>query len=104
MYNRYLSTARENPPREPEAAPQPGEQASAVHNEPPHEREAPPQAQPAGGILSGVGEALSGRLRNLHFDLDTLIVIIAIYFLIADSDDFDVDLLVLIGIMLVLGL
>lgn len=98
LYNRYLSAARADVPcaHDPQTAPEP----PGLHNsEPPH---TPPKAQPA-SMLSGLGDALSGRLRNLHFDLDTLIVIIAVYFLIADTDDFDIDLLVLIGVLFVLG-
>ncbi|MGE4549262.1 MAG: hypothetical protein AB7C89_06900 [Intestinibacillus sp.] len=98
MYNRYLNSAREASAREPTRGPEPP--PPELHNEPPH---APPKAQPASNVLTGMGQALSNRLQSLHFDLDTLIVIMAIYFLVADSDDFDVELLILIGIMLVLG-
>ncbi len=93
MYNRYLSTTWDEPESEPASHPQ------EVHT-------AFEPASPASGtgLLSGLNEALSGRLHNLHFDLDTLIIIIAVYFLIADSDDFDTDLLVLIGILFILGL
>lgn len=98
MYNRYLNSAREEAAHEPDCAPRP--EPHPLHNEPPG---GPPKARPASGLLSGMGGALSKRLQNLHFDLDTLIVIVAIYFLIADSNDFDVELLILIGIMLVLG-
>lgn len=100
MYNRYLNSAREASARESTGAPQPEPHPSGLHNEPPHDS---PKAQPAGNILTGMGQALSNRLTNLHFDLDTLIVIIAIYFLVADCDDFDIELLILIGILLVLG-
>ena len=91
MYNRYLSTAREEPESESVSS------APEVHT-------AFARAPSGAGLLSGLNTALSSRLRNLHFDLDTLIIIIAVYFLIADSDDFDTDLLVLIGIMFLLGL
>ncbi len=93
MYNRYLSTAREEPESESVSS------APEVHT-----AFGPARAPSGAGLLSGLNTALSSRLRNLHFDLDTLIIIIAVYFLIADSDDFDTDLLVLIGIMFLLGL
>lgn len=106
MYNRYLSSAYgdrpcspnlHNPPPPPPPSCEPPEPPCGT---PPHGR--PPEG--GGGLFSGISEALTGRLQNLHFDLDTLIILIAVYFLIADSEDFDTDLLVLIGVLFVLGL
>lgn len=101
MYNRYLNAAYGDRP-----AP-----TQSVHTSPPPQAETPPSYQhtapppksEGGGLFSGLSEALTGRLQGLHFDMDTIIILIAVYFLLADSDDFDTDLLILIGVMFVLG-
>lgn len=54
-------------------------------------------------IFSELNDTLTSKLQNVHFNLDTLILIIAIYFLLADSEDFDSELLILIGVMFILG-
>lgn len=93
MYNRYWNTLPET--------------SGAVHKEescpPPKAEKKKVFCESGGSIFSNLGETFSGRLQNLHFDLDTLIIIIAIYFLIADCEDFDTDLLILIGVLFLLG-
>lgn len=97
MYNRYLNKAQTESTAASSHAPQHDSPPVASHSD------AQRNTQKAGGILSGMGSALSDRLSNLHFDLDTIIVIGAIYFLLADSEDFDIELMVIIGVMLILG-
>lgn len=104
MYNRYLSTAYEErgrpEPQDIHMPEPPAEEAAEPSFAPPHRSK--PQAE-SNGLLSGLSEALTGRLQNLHFDIDTLVIIIAVYFLLADTEDFDTDLLILIGVMFILG-
>lgn len=96
MYNRYLNPMNQNPPPEP---------PQELHKQacPPPEPPPSSNAKASGGLLSGFGESLSTRLQGLRFDMDTIVILLAIYFLVADSDDLDSDLLVLIGILFILG-
>lgn len=98
MYNRYLSAAYEERgrPCRPDDVPAPPPPCDAPP--PPHGR--PPEN---GSLLSGLSEKLTGRLQSLHFDLDTIVILLAVYFLLADAEDFDTDLLILIGVLFVLG-
>ncbi len=98
MYNRYLNQVYSGPPSPPSPT-------CNIHNEPPPNASAGCGQKAEGHtIFTGLNEMLSGRLKNLHFDLDTLIIIIAVYFLLTDCDDFDTDLLILIGILFLFGL
>lgn len=85
MYNRYLSTAPDVP--------------APVHDMPAHTvREA---AEPA-GLFGG----LSQRLGGLRLDADTLIALAVVWFVLQDGADggLDLELLLAIGALLVLGL
>lgn len=121
MYNRYLNTCGDSEPQPIIHNRDSGEQdcgngsdySPNIDREPAHETECGHKSkQPAdmdnkpgkSGLLSGISESLTERLSGLHFDMDTLIMIVAVYFLIADSDDFDTELLVIIGVLFVLGL
>lgn len=110
MYNRYLNTSygADSCPEQEISAPPPCDPeppcAPPPPPPPPHSGKSQGgKPQEGGGLLSGLNEALTGRLKNLHFDLDTLVIIIAIYFLLADTEDFDTDLLILIGVMFIIG-
>ena len=92
MYNRYLAAADADAP--------------PLHNDPPHAaprteggRAAPP--------FSGLSRGLSGRLQNLKLDMDTIIVLGIVGFLLFGDDDgdgIDWEQLVLIGVLLLLGI
>ena len=91
MYNRYLAAADADAP--------------PLHNDPPHTaprteggRAAPP--------FSGLSRGLSGRLQNLKLDMDTIIVLVIVWFLLSGDDDDGIDWeqLVLIGVLLLLGI
>ena len=86
MYNRYLAPAAEDtqPPGPP----------------PSH----PPEASAA--AFSAPGRGLSGRLQNLRLDMDTIIVLVIVWFLLTGDDDgdgIDWEQLILIGVLLLLG-
>nr|WP_302649830.1 hypothetical protein [uncultured Agathobaculum sp.] len=86
MYNRYLAAAAEDtqPPGPP----------------PSH----PPEASAA--AFSVPGRGLSGRLQNLRLDMDTIIVLVIVWFLLTGDDDgdgIDWEQLILIGVLLLLG-
>ena len=89
MYNRYLAAAAEDAP--------------PVHND------APPHAagEPAAAVFSPPGRGLSGRLQNIRLDMDTIIVLVIVWFLLTGDDDgdgIDWEQLVLIGVLLLLGI
>lgn len=91
MYNRYLAAADADAP--------------PLHNDPPH---AAPRTE--GGRVappfSGLSRGLSGRLQNLKLDMDTIIVLVIVWFLLSGDDDDGIDWeqLVLIGVLLLLGI
>ena len=89
MYNRYLAAAAEDAP--------------PVHNDaPPHAAGEPPAA-----VSSPPGRGLSGRLQNIRLDMDTIIVLVIVWFLLSDDnegDGIDWEQLILIGVLLLLGI
>ena len=57
--------------------------------------------------FSGLSRGLSGRLQNLRLDMDTIIVLVIVWFLLTGDDDgdgIDWEQLVLIGVLLLLGI
>ena len=81
MYNRYLAAAAGDAPSSPP---------------PPH---------PA-GEAAAPGHGLSGRLPNLRLDMDTVIVLAIVWFLLSgdeEKDGIDWEQLFLIGVLLLLG-
>ncbi|MDO5141571.1 MAG: hypothetical protein Q4D31_00965 [Eubacteriales bacterium] len=85
MYNRYLAAANSEP---------------LPPDDPPH----PADSRPA-GALTGLGRGLSDRLHNVKLDMDTVIVLALVWFLLADDGDgVDWEQLILIGVLLVLGI
>lgn len=89
MYNRYLAAAAEDAP--------------PVHND------APPHAagEPAAAVSSPPGRGLSGRLQNIRLDMDTIIVLVIVWFLLSDDNEgggIDWEQLILIGVLLLLGI
>ena len=89
MYNRYLAAAAEDAP--------------PVHND------APPHAagEPAAAVFSPPGRGLSGRLQNIRLDMDTIIVLVIVWFLLSDDnegDGNDWEQRIQIGELLLLGI
>ena len=89
MYNRYLAAAAEDAP--------------PVHNDAPTHA----AGEPAAAVSSPPGRGLSGRLQNIRLDMDTIIVLVIVWFLLTGDDDgdgIDWEQLVLIGVLLLLGI
>lgn len=103
MYNQYLASAEnmntswvhndvsQNMQSEP---------TFAQNQEPQHGAGDPETAS----VFSNITKTLSGRLHNIKLDMDTIIVLILVWFLLSDGDSVDWDLLVMIGIMIILGI
>ena len=95
MYNRYMNSGGFEDFFKPVEAPAPPEPEPAR------------PAEPAGGKSKG----LSSLLKNLtgsglklpELDTDTLLLLVLVYFLIADDDSNLSDTLLIIGILLLLG-
>jgi len=98
LYNRYIPGAW--PCAEPFAAPQ--ETASCSAGAPSFSEITEP-AQPtqkAGSILKGL---LGGSIRLPEFNTDTILLLILVYFLVADDSENISDTLLIIGVLLLLG-
>lgn len=55
-------------------------------------------------VFSGLTRGLSGRLQNVKLDMDTVITLAIVWFLLSDSGEVDWDQLLLIGALLILGI
>ena len=92
MYNRYLTAAAADAP--------------PLHTEPPR-NVSRADGDRAAFAFSGLSRGLSGRLQNLRLDMDTIIVLVIVWFLLTGDDDgdgIDWEQLVLIGVLLLLGI
>lgn len=92
MYNRYLTAAAADAP--------------PLHNEPPR-NVSRADGDRAASAFSGLSRGLSGRLQNLRLDMDTIIVLVIVWFLLTGDDDgdgIDWEQFVLIGVLLLLGI
>lgn len=107
MYNRYLaSSAHSAPPlHNPQPAAGPAgdgfhseAQEHAPRGEAPH---APPQAA---SVFGDLGRLFSGRLTGIKLDMDTILVLVVVWFLISEGEDMDWDLILMIGGLLILGI
>ncbi len=85
MYNEYLENA------EPNTLPQ---------NIDPIE---PQKTAAAGTHSGGLGQLLANRIGGIKLDMNTLIALGVIWFLLSDGTVVDTDLLIIIGVLLLLG-
>lgn len=101
MYNRYLaSAATEAPPIHNSQPPQPDRQQAPRQQEP-HREHIPPQTA---SVFADLTKSLSGRLQNIKLDMDTILVLVIVWFLLSDGDEVDWDQLLMIGALLLLGI
>lgn len=107
MYNRYLTetTADAQPLYDTQSLhtdpPGAAQTAGPSAAEPPHHNpHTPPQSA---SVFSNLSQALGGRLSNLKLDMDTVLVLVIVWFILSDGDDPDWELLITIGVLLVLG-
>ena len=83
MYNRYLASAADDAP--------------PIHAE--------PADTSAVSALAGLSRALNGRFQNLRLDMDTVIALVIVWFLLSDGTEnsVDWDQFLLVGALLILG-
>lgn len=116
MYNRYISGAwpedsRSVPPdsgEAPTAGAASDTAAAAQEPAPPlpfdpveAEPERPPEEKPRG--LSALKGLLGSSLKLPEFNADTILLLVLVYFLVADDSENINDTLLIIGILLLLG-
>jgi len=69
----------------------------------------PPQYPPQNisqqtAAISELTRNLSGKLQNIKFDMDTVIMLAVIWFLLSDNGEVDWEQFLTIGILFILGL
>ena len=55
-------------------------------------------------MFTDLSRGLSGRLQNIKLDMDTIIVLVIVWFLLKDGEEIDWEQLLLIGALLILGI
>ena len=99
MYNRYMNSGGFEDFFKPVEAPAP---PPAVEPEVPVEPVEPTENKPK-GLSSVLKNLTGGGLKLPEFDTDTLLLLVLVYFLVADDDSNLSDTLLIIGILLLLG-
>lgn len=94
MYNHYLASASS------------GDDPLPVHNIQPDESSTNcTQGHPgSASIFSDLARGLSGQLQNVKLDMNTVIALAVVWFLLKDGEEVDWDQLILIGVLLILGI
>ncbi len=94
MYNHYLASASNCDDPLP------------IHNMQPNESGANhTQTYPnSASIFSDLARGLSGQLQNVKLDMNTVIALAVVWFLLKDGEEVDWDQLILIGVLLILGI
>lgn len=94
MYNHYLTSATTC------------DDAPPLHNMQPFESDMDytHSLSQAGSLFSDLTRGLSGHLQNIKLDMNTIIALAVVWFLLKDGDEVDWDQLILIGVLLVLGI
>ena len=96
MYNRYLAAAE-------------ADEAPPLHKEPPSgqtpaDRSRSGASSQTASVFTDLSRGLSGRLQNIKLDMDTIIVLVIVWFLLKDGEEIDWEQLLLIGALLILGI
>ncbi len=99
MYNRYMNSSGFEDFFKPVEAPAP---PPAAEPEVPVEPVEPTENKPK-GLSSVLKNLTGGGLKLPEFDTDTLLLLVLVYFLVADDDSNLSDTLLIIGILLLLG-
>ncbi|HIU43631.1 MAG TPA: hypothetical protein IAB67_04955 [Candidatus Ventrousia excrementavium] len=99
MYNRYMNSGGFEDFFKPVEAPAP---PPAAEPEVPVAPVEPTENKPK-GLSSVLKNLTGGGLKLPEFDTDTLLLLVLVYFLIADDDSNLSDTLLIIGILLLLG-
>lgn len=99
MYNRYINGSFDDYFRPVDDAPMPLPQMECLAVDAPQPPAPPPKSA---GLLGG----LLGGLNLPEFNMDTVILLVLVYFLVTDEAEQDSDIsdtLLIVGILLLLG-
>ncbi len=92
MYNRYMNSGFDDMFVPVENEPRPGWEATGMAE--------PKREEKKGGILSNL---FGGGIKLPEFDSDTILLLVLVYFLIAEENENITDTLLIIGVLLILG-
>lgn len=102
LYNRYISGAWPDDQPEPSLGkpegPAEDQPVFADVTAPPPQPQEPPRKNPGG--LKGL---FGGNIKLPEFDADTVLLLVLVYFLVADDTENISDTLLIIGVLLLLG-
>lgn len=100
LYNRYIAGAW------PDGSPHPAAQTSGQPIEEPTFADIPADAaasQYRAKSFGGLKGLFGGNIKLPEFDADTLLLLVLVYFLVADETENISDTLLIIGVLLLLG-
>lgn len=105
MYNRYIPGGFELPPPSPrEDAPPPAAEAPAFTDVTAEEETPAPPAEPEKkGLVSNIKSLFGGNIKLPDMNADTILLLVLVYFLVADDKENISDTLLIIGVLLLLG-
>jgi len=66
-------------------------------------RDTPPSSSSSLSVFGDLSRLLSNRLHGVKLDMDTILVLLIVWFLLADGDELDWDLLLTVGALLIFG-
>lgn len=101
MYNRYLHTASEAPPMYYQ---NPAGFIDSPQSEPVFSSAPPGPEHNTQKALADLTKNLSNRLQNIKFDMDTVLMLAIVWFLLSDDGEIDWEELLTIGILFILGI
>lgn len=98
LYNRYIAGAWPDgpPPKQQSADKPPAPEFSDISASDPA-----PQPRPKGS--GGLKSLFGGNIKLPEFDADTVLLLVLVYFLVADENENISDTLLIIGVLLLLG-
>lgn len=99
MYNRYIAGAWPDGPPSSKCSPTPQPEAPQFSDIPADA----PTPQPRSKGTSGLKGLFGGNIKLPEFDADTILLLVLVYFLVADETENISDTLLIIGVLLLLG-
>ncbi len=102
MYNRYLNaTAEDSPPLHNQDSQGYMDETPTFHPQPSQQ---PQNITQQTAAISELTRNLSGKLQNIKFDMNTVIMLAVVWFLLSDNGEVDWEQFLTIGILFILGL
>ncbi len=103
MYNRYLNaTAEDSPPLHNQDSQGYFDEAPAF--QPQNISQQPQNISQQTAAISELTRNLSGKLQNIKFDMNTVIMLAVVWFLLSDNGEVDWEQFLTIGVLFILGL